>query len=352
METKAVRHQGPWVRRCLFDGFAFAYLIGFTILEGLQMDSEALLPHLSQIVWVGLGLSVVGALLSAGLAQRQVRTLGELIYAPLHIRSQHKGVTSFWASFAGIETLLVVAATVVAGWQLTEISFIRLLEADSFFHAMRLFSELAKPDWGILPKAILKIVETIYIAFMATAISVPIAFLLSFFMARNMVGQSKLGYALYTGLRIVFNVMRSVEPILWAIIFSIWVSFGPFAGMLALMIHSLASLSRQFSEIIEGVEDGPIEGIQSTGAGKLQTIWFAVVPQIVLPFISFTIFRWDINVRMATILGFVGGGGIGTMLIEYQGQAQWPQVGTVIVVIAAVVWVMDTFSAHVRDSLK
>jgi phosphonate transport system permease protein len=84
----------------------------------------------------------------------------------------------------------------------------------------------------------------------------------------------------------------------------------------------------------------------------LQVIWFAVVPQIVLPCISDTIFRWDINVRMATILGFVGGGGIGTMLMEYQGQARWPQVGTIIVVIAVVVWVMDAFSAHVRQAIK
>jgi len=111
-------------------------------------------------------------------------------------------------------------------------------------------------------------------------------------------------------------------------------------------------LAKQFAEIVESVEDGPIEGIESTGANKLQTVWFAIVPQIILPFISFTIFRWDINVRMATILGFVGGGGIGTMLIEYQGQAQWPQVGAIIVVIAFVVWVMDAFSAHVREAIK
>jgi phosphonate transport system permease protein len=158
--------------------------------------------------------------------------------------------------------------------------------------------------------------------------------------------------AVYSLLRTGFNLVRSVEPVLWAVIFSIWVSFGPFAGMLALMVHSIASLAKQYSEIIEGVEDGPIEGIASTGAGRLQTIWFAVVPQIVLPFISFTIYRWDINVRMATILGFVGGGGIGTMLMEYQGQARWPQVGTIIVVIAFVVWAMDVFSAHVRAAVK
>jgi phosphonate transport system permease protein len=76
------------------------------------------------------------------------------------------------------------------------------------------------------------------------------------------------------------------------------------------------------------------------------------VPQIVLPYISFTVYRWDINVRMATILGLVGGGGIGTLLIKYQGQAMWHQVGTIVVVIAFVVWALDAFSAHVRSAIK
>jgi phosphonate transport system permease protein len=81
-------------------------------------------------------------------------------------------------------------------------------------------------------------------------------------------------------------------------------------------------------------------------------VWFAIVPQVVLPYISFTVYRWDINVRMATIIGLVGGGGIGTMLVQYQGQAMWPEVGTIIVVIAVVVWIMDQASAYIREALK
>jgi phosphonate transport system permease protein len=122
--------------------------------------------------------------------------------------------------------------------------------------------------------------------------------------------------------------------------------------MLALCLHSVASLAKQYSEITEAVNEGPIEGIRSTGAGFLQTIWFAIVPQVILPYVAFTIYRWDINVRMATIIGLVGGGGIGTMLIKYQGQALWPEVGCIIVVIAAVVWLMDTASAYLREALK
>jgi phosphonate transport system permease protein len=153
-------------------------------------------------------------------------------------------------------------------------------------------------------------------------------------------------------IRTLLNVTRSIEALVWAIIFSVWVGIGPFAGMLALMIHSIASLTKQYSEAVETVSEGPIEGVQSCGASKLQTIWFAIVPQVVLPYISFTVYRWDINVRMATIIGLVGGGGIGTMLIKYQGQAMWPEVGTIIVVIAVVVWILDQGSAYIREALK
>src|SRR5690606_7818811 len=121
------------------------------------------------------------------------------------------------------------------------------------------------------------------------------------------------------------------------IIFSVWVGIGPFAGMLALMFHSVASLTKQYSELIESASEGPIEGIRATGANSTQVVWFAIVPQVILPYIAFTIYRWDINVRMATVIGLVGGGGIGTLLIQYQGQALWNEVGTLALLIVIVV---------------
>lgn len=81
-----------------------------------------------------------------------------------------------------------------------------------------------------------------------------------------------------------------------------------------------------------------------------QTIWFEIVPQVILPYISFTVYRWDTNVRMATIIGFVGG--IGTMLLKYQGQAMWHEVGTIVIVIVIVVWSMDQASAHISEVFK
>lgn len=345
---------GASIKRTIFDSVIFGYLLLAALIvfyrpRAFALENQEQLATSAQVFLVTV---VLGAVLSVVLNMMGQRTLGEILFAPPHRRHAHASLSPWYYTTWGVQTLVAFAVTLVFGFIVTKFSLFDLLEKESVEQAFRLFSQLAQPDWTILNRAILKIIETIFIAFMATIMAVPIAFVLSFLCAKNIMGKTKVGYSIYATLRLIFNVSRSIEPILWAIIFSVWVGFGAFAGMLALMIHSIASLSKQYSEIVETVEDGPIEGIESTGAGRIQTIWFAIVPQIILPHISYTIYRWDINVRMATIIGFVGGGGIGTMLLEYQGQARWPQVGTIIVVIAFVVWIMDTFSAYVREAVK
>jgi len=246
---------------------------------------------------------------------------------------------------------LFLVLTIFSSVVVTRLSINELFDKEGFAGAMRLFAGLLTPNFTILPRVLIHITETIYTAFIASFVALPISFLLSFVSARNLIpGRS--GFLIYRILRLFLNLVRSVEPLIWAVIFSVWVGIGPFAGMLALLVHSVASLTKQFSEIIEGAQRGPVQGIESTGANPIQTIWFGVVPQVFLPFISFSIYRWDINVRMATVIGLVGGGGVGTMLIQYQGQAMWPEVGCIIFVIAMVVWIMDSISAHLREALK
>ncbi|MDX9730500.1 MAG: phosphonate ABC transporter, permease protein PhnE, partial [Bdellovibrionales bacterium] len=276
--------KGAMVRRTILDAVIFAYL-GFTVLAITGHKEADLIPMVPQLATIFLGVAVLGALVSIVVNKMGIKTLGWQIYAPPHLRmkSTEELATPVYKTFWGIQMLLAVGVTTLVGIKMTEIDIIKLLEADRFHHAMRLFGQLFTPDWSILPKALVKVVETIYIAFIATVIAIPIAFVLSFMMARNIMGNSKLGFAIYATLRTVFNVSRSIEPVLWAIIFSIWASFGPFAGMLALLVHSIASLAKQYSEIVEGIEDGPIEGVESTGASRLQVVWFAVVPQVVLP---------------------------------------------------------------------
>ena len=132
---------------------------------------------------------------------------------------------------------------------------------------------------------------------------------------------------------------------------AIWVGIGPFAGVLALTLHSVAALGKLYSEQVESIDPGPIEAIQATGANQLQTIIYGVVPQIVPPYIAFTIYRWDINVRMSTIIGFVGGGGIGFVLQQWINLLRYRQAGVAMFAIAIVVATLDFASARLREAI-
>lgn len=241
--------------------------------------------------------------------------------------------------------------TFIAGWIITKISIVDLFSDEGVTAAQRIFTSLFSPEMAIFDEALFAIIETIYIALIATLVSIPITLVVSFLSARNLMNDNRLTLFVYGTLRLVSNFVRSIEPLIWAIIFSVWIGIGPYAGMLALLIHTIASNAKLYSEAIESIEEGPVEAISATGANKLQVIWYAVIPQIILPFLSFTIYRWDINVRMATIIGMVGGGGIGTMLIQYQGLAQWHEVGLIVIMIALVVWIMDYISTKIRQAI-
>ncbi len=134
-----------------------------------------------------------------------------------------------------------------------------------------------------------------------------------------------------------------------AIIAVIWVGIGPFAGSLALALHTVAALAKLYSEQVESISAGPIEAVQATGANQLQTIVYAVVPQIIPPYISFTMYRWDINVRMSTIIGFVGGGGIGFLLSQNINLLDYRAASAQMLAIAVVVASMDYISAVIRE---
>jgi phosphonate ABC transporter permease subunit PhnE len=159
------------------------------------------------------------------------------------------------------------------------------------------------------------------------------------------------GMAAYYAARTIFNIIRSVEPLIMAIVFVVWVGIGPFAGAIALALHTTASLAKLYSEQVESVLAGPMEAVTATGATRLQTIIYAVVPQIVPPYIAFTLYRWDINVRMSTIIGFAGGGGIGFLLQQNINLLQYRAAAVQMLMIAVVVGTLDFMSARIREKI-
>ncbi|HEU4319463.1 MAG TPA: ABC transporter permease subunit [Acidimicrobiia bacterium] len=162
-------------------------------------------------------------------------------------------------------------------------------------------------------------------------------------------GEVRIGLTIYYIARTIFNTLRSIEPLVMVIVFVVWVGFGEFAGALALALHTAAALAKLYSEQVESISEGPLEAVRATGANRLQSIIYAVVPQIVPPYISFTMYRWDINVRMSTILGFAGGGGIGFLLQQNVALGDYSAAAVQMLAIVIVVASMDYASSKLRQ---
>ncbi len=159
-----------------------------------------------------------------------------------------------------------------------------------------------------------------------------------------------IGLVIYFIARTIFNALRSIEALIMVIVFVVWVGIGPFAGVLALSLHTIAALAKLYSEQVESILEGPVEAIRATGANRLQTIVYGVIPQIIPPYISFTMYRWDINVRMSTIIGFAGGGGIGFLLIQNINLLNYRAASVQMLAIAVVVASMDYISSKLRET--
>ncbi len=272
-------------------------------------------------------------------------TIGSFLY----LKSKLTETKKVYKTYSFYATITCILLTFITGFIIVEISPIKFFVR--FPNTVNILKDLFNPNFELFYPMLLKLIETIFLALMATTLAIPFAFFLSFFAARNLRPDNIIGNLIYTLVRTLATAFRSIEAIVWAIIFSVWVGIGPFAGMLALMVHSIASLIKLYSEQIENIDNGPIEAIQATGANFLQVWTFAVIPQIISPFLAFTIYRWDINIRMATIVGFVGGGGIGQALQQQQQLLRWRSVSTIMILIAVTVWVMDMISGKLRNYL-
>lgn len=246
--------------------------------------------------------------------------------------------------------ILGVAAFVYC-WNITEISIRSMLSPGKNFGQLLLDFVSLDLSPNVVQAVFQQMLVTIFQAMLATTLGALVAFPFSFLAAKNLTGRSLLSIWLYYIARAVLNILRSIEALLYVVIFIFWVGIGPFAGMLALAVTSFALIGKLFSEAIENIDIGPIEAVNATGANRLQMIVYAILPQITPPFISYLLYQWDINIRMATIIGFAGGGGIGLTLTTFFGSLQYHKAGTVVAFIVVVVAIMDFASAKLRQVL-
>lgn len=204
--------------------------------------------------------------------------------------------------------------------------------------------ELLVEPFGYLWRAILLMVQTIEIALWATIISVMLSIPLSFFAARNY----SPNIITYQSSRVVTSFFRAMPDIILALFLVLAYGFGPIAGILALGISSAGFLGKFYAEDIENADTKPQEALRAIGANKIKVFWYAVLPQVLPQYIAYTLYILDRNVRMATVIGIVGAGGIGQELKGRFDMFDYSHVGTLLVVIFVTVFLLDQVSARLR----
>lgn len=312
--------------------------------EGTVRTAQELLERLHYAPLVVLGAALAGAW---HLLRAHVGPSPGMVFSGAVTKEEDE--VPWERAFWGFVTAVFVELTFFTGWLVTEVDLGSL--ATGADKAAGILRGLLHPSGTVLHEGLILLVQTLFLAFMATAFAIPFAFALSFTAARNLTRKTRLARTTYTTVRTAMNLVRAVEPLVWALVFISWVGIGPFAGVLALWVHSIASLAKLYSESIESIDNGPVDAVTATGAGTLQVLRYGIVPQVIPPFLSFTIYRWDINVRMSTIIGFVGGGGIGYILKPRVDLGEWSEVGTLVLLIAVAVWLMDMISARIRERI-
>ena len=205
---------------------------------------------------------------------------------------------------------------------------------------------MVPPDLRVLPSALRGAVGTIEIALLGTGLAAVLAVPLGFLSARNVAPP-----ALYYVVRTALNFFRSIDTLVYALFFVAAVGLGLFPGMLAVVAYTTTSLAKLYSETIEGIEPGPVDAIRATGATRLQVLRFGVLPQVLPLFLSYVLYRFESNVRAATVLGFVGAGGIGLYLQTYLRMIDYPAASTVLLVTVVMVLLVDFASARIRARL-
>jgi phosphonate transport system permease protein len=205
---------------------------------------------------------------------------------------------------------------------------------------------MVPPDLDVLPEALRGALKTAEIALLGTAVSAALAVPLGFLSARNVAPP-----AVFYPARAVLNLLRSIDTLVYALLFVVAVGLGPFPGVLAVVAYTTTSLAKLYSETIEGIDPGPVDAITATGAMRLQVLRFGVLPQVLPLFLSYILYRLESNIRAATVLGFVGAGGIGFYLQTYLRMIDYPAASTVLAVTVAMVMVVDFASSRLRARL-
>ncbi|WP_310620578.1 phosphonate ABC transporter, permease protein PhnE [Flexibacterium corallicola] len=256
-----------------------------------------------------------------------------------------------WARFTPRQRMIrytwFLLGAVLIYWSITSINVIWEWVWDSPRQMADLFGRMVPPDTTNLAEILQVLWETVNIATLATAIAVVISLPVAYMAAQNTT-PNKL--TLWIG-RFILVSSRSINTIIWALLFVAIFGPGVIAGIVAIMFRSIGFVGKLLGEAIEEIDNKPVEALEATGASRFKVIMYAIVPQVMPTFWAVSILRWDINLRESTVLGLVGAGGIGVLLQGAIDTFNWQEVATILLAIIALVVIGEVVAAWLRRKI-
>ncbi|MCW5592532.1 MAG: phosphonate ABC transporter, permease protein PhnE [Burkholderiales bacterium] len=205
-------------------------------------------------------------------------------------------------------------------------------------------TEFFPPDFREWRSYLREMVITLHIALWGTVLAVLCAVPFGLLSAANIVP-----VWVYQPVRRLMDACRAINEMVFAMLFIVAVGLGPFAGVLALWIHTTGTLAKLFAEAVEAIDPRPVEGVRATGASALEEILYGVIPQVLPLWISYSLYRFESNVRSASVVGMVGAGGIGVIVYEVIRGFEYAQTSAVMLIIIVTVTALDMISARIRE---
>jgi phosphonate transport system permease protein len=251
--------------------------------------------------------------------------------------------TSLWQTSKKWIYGLTIAGILAWSWQGAEMDFGMLVrDSGNIGILAQDFFPPSFSDWQLYVSEML---VTVQIAIWGTLLAVVFSIPFGILCAENLVP-----VWVYQPVRRVMDAARAINEIVFAMLFVVAVGLGPFAGVMALFIHTTGVLAKLFSEAVEAIEPGPVEGVRAVGANSLQEVVFGVIPQVLPLWISYSLYRFESNLRSATVVGMVGAGGIGVVLWESMRGFMFPETCAIIIIIILAVSLVDVLSQIIRKA--
>jgi phosphonate transport system permease protein len=244
-------------------------------------------------------------------------------------------------------TLLVLASLIAASFAYLSLGLERLLTAAALADMGHFFASFFPPDisLGFLQKVMYGAVETLAISAIGTLLAMMLGAILA------LPASGRHGRALRAAARSVLNLLRSIPELVWATLMVLAAGLGPFAGTLALGMHTSGVLGRLFAEALENSPDEPSDALRQSGATRAFAFMYGTLPGVLPQFVAYALYRWEMNIRMAAILGFVGAGGLGQLLYYELSLMHPTQASSLIIAMLLLTFAVDLISAKVRKGL-